>query len=172
MLNKVYECEIILNQYEIKDIHKRLLDHNWSIDTPYTSYSSFYPTFRVFFEDNIYQPFWFGYFSGLVSAVNNDLRKNKKFDLGNYQIKSIILNAQQQSDKFHFHDHRQYKYSLVGFLTPEWEKEWGGELQVEDTTIQFKPGSFVLFSGSDLHDAMPVKINLPFWRISVGIFLN
>ena len=41
MLNKVYECENILNQYEIKDIHKRLLDHNWSIDTPYTSYSSF-----------------------------------------------------------------------------------------------------------------------------------
>ena len=102
----------------------------------------------------------------------NKLPLDKKFDLGNYQIKSIILNAQQQSDKFHFHDHRQYKYSLVGFLTPEWEKEWGGELQVEDTTIQFKPGSFVLFSGSDLHDAMPVKINLPFWRISVGIFLN
>ena len=45
-------------------------------------------------------------------------------------------------------------------------------IKIEDNTIKFKPGNFVLFSGSNLHDAMPVKINLPFWRISVGIFLN
>ena len=98
--------------------------------------------------------------------------KNNNFDLGSYQIRSITLNAQQKSSKFHFHDHRQFKYSLVGFLTPEWDKDWGGSLQIEDTEIHFSPGNFVLFSGSDLHDAMPVKIDLPFWRISVGIFLN
>ena len=172
MIRKIYEIKNILNEYEIKNTHKKLLEHNWAIDTPYGTVSYFHPTCRVSFEETIYHPYWFGYFSGLVSAVNSDLRKNKNFDLGNYQIKSIMLNAQQKSSKFHFHDHRQFKYSLVGFLTPEWDKDWGGSLQIEDTKIQFTPGNFVLFSGSDLHDAMPVKIDLPFWRISVGIFLD
>tara|TARA_R110002072_G_scaffold92003_1_gene205040 strand:- start:575 stop:760 length:186 start_codon:yes stop_codon:yes gene_type:complete len=61
---------------------------------------------------------------------------------------------------------------MVGFLTPEWDQSWGGSLQVQDKEIKFSPGNFVLFSGNDLHDAMPVKVNLPFWRISVGIFIN
>ena len=168
----MFEIKNILNEYEIKNTYKKLLEHNWSIDTTYGNISYFYPTFRVSFEETIYNHYWFGYFSGLVSAINSYLRKNNNFDLGNYKIRSITLNAQQKSSKFHFHDHRQFKYSLVGFLTPEWDKDWGGSLQIEDTEIHFSPGNFVLFSGSDLHDAMPVKIDLPFWRISVGIFLN
>ena len=168
----MFEIKNILNEYEIKNTYKKLLEHSWRIDTPYGNVSYFYPTFRVSFEETIYNHYWFGYFSGLVSAINSYLRKNNNFDLGNYKIRSITLNAQQKSSKFHFHDHRQFKYSLVGFLTPEWDKDWGGSLQIEDTEIHFSPGNFVLFSGSDLHDAMPVKIDLPFWRISVGIFLS
>ena len=120
----------------------------------------------------ILNPYWFGYFTALVSGINSSLRKEKNFDLGFYKISSIILNAQQKNDKFQFHDHRDCRHTMVGFLTPEWDQSWGGSLQVQDKEIKFSPGNFVLFSGNDLHDAMPVKVNLPFWRISVGIFIN
>jgi hypothetical protein len=173
MIKKVYEIKDLLNEYEVKNTYKTLLDHNWAIDTAYSpSIGIMYPTFRVSFNKQIFNPYWFGYFSGLVVGVNNSLRKNHKFGLGDYEIKAITLNAQQHNSKFHFHDHRDFKYTIVGFLTPEWEDDWGGHLQIEDTSIQFSPGNFVLFSGSDLHDAMPVKVKLPFWRISVGIMID
>ena len=172
--NKIYEIENVLNGFEVKNAYKQLLSNNWSIHQAYgnETFSNMYPMFRVSFEDSVYQPYWFGYFSGIVSSINSHLRKEKNFDLGSYSIKSIILNAQQNSGKFHFHDHRKFKHVIVGFLTPDWEDSWGGELQIEDKKIKFKPGNFVLFSGNHLHDAMPVKVNLPYWRISVGIFLN
>ena len=74
MIKKTYEIKNILNEYDIKNIHKKLLEHNWCIDTPYGNVSYFYPTFRVCFEETIFHPYWFGYFSGLVSAINSDLR--------------------------------------------------------------------------------------------------
>ncbi len=172
IMTNIYEIKNVLNQYEIKDVYKKLLEENWRIDTPYDPISIYHPTFKVSFDNMILNPYWFGYFTALVSAVNSSLRKEKNFDLGFYEVKSITLNAQQKSDKFQFHDHRDCRHTIVGFLTPEWDESWGGSLQVQDKKINFTPGNFVLFSGNDLHDAMPVKVNLPFWRISVGIFIN
>ena len=63
------------------------------------------------------------------------------------------MNAQQKNDKFQFHDHRDCRHTMVGFLTPEWDQSWGGSLQVQDKEIKFSPGNFVLFSGNDLHDS-------------------
>jgi len=173
-MSNVYEIDNVLNGYEVKHFYKQLLNNNWKINTTYGDdiLSNFYPTFEVSFEDTVYQEYWFGFFSGIVSSINSHLKKEKKFDLGSYKIKHITLNAQHNSSKFHFHDHRKYKHVIVGFLTPDWEDSWGGELQIEDKTIKFKPGNFVLFPGNKLHDAMPVKIGLPYWRISVGIFID
>jgi hypothetical protein len=175
-ITNVYEIENVLNGYELKNAYKKLLSNHWSIGSSFDddTFNILFPSVRVSYEDTIYQPYWFGYFSGIVSSINSHLRKEKKFDLGSYKIKHINLFAQQHANKhaFHFHDHRQYRHVLVGFLTPDWEDSWGGELQIEDKTIKFKPGNFVLFSGNKLHDAMPVKINLPYWRISVGIFID
>ena len=173
-VNKIYEIKDVLNGYELKHTYKKLLSNSWSINSAFgeETFSHLYPMIRVSFEDSVYQPYWFGYFSGIVSSINSHLRKEKKFDLGSYKIKHINLNAQHHSNKFHFHDHRQYRHVLIGFLTPDWEDSWGGELQIEDKTIKFKPGNFILFPGNNLHDAIPVKVNLPYWRISVGIFLN
>ena len=61
---------------------------------------------------------------------------------------------------------------IVGFLTPDWDDSWGGELQIEDKTIKFKPGNFVLFSGNNLHDAMPVKVGLPTGEYLLEYLLN
>ena len=173
-MNKVYEIKNVLNTFELKHMYKQLMNNNWSINSAYEKdvYTNFYPTFTVSEEDNVYQPYWFGLFFGIVSSINSRLRREKKFDLGTYYIKKIVLNAQHSSSKFHFHEHRDYRHAIVGFLTPNWDDSWGGELQIEDKTIKFKPGNFVLFSGTDLHDAMPVKVGLPYWRISVGIFIK
>ena len=174
MTTNIHEIKNVLNSFELKYIYKQLMDNNWKIDSSYGEdiYTNFYPTFRVSYEDSVYQPYWFGFFSGIVSSINSRLRQEKKFDLGSYSIKNIVLNAQHNSNKFHFHEHRDFKHVIVGFLTPDWDDSWGGELQIEDMTIKFKPGNFVLFSGNNLHDAMPVKMGLPYWRISVGIFLK
>jgi len=171
-MSDIYEIKNVLNAYEIKNVYNQLLDHDWKINTPYGNLSIYYPTFKVSFDNSIFNPYWYGFFSGLVASVNSHLQREQGFELGFYKIKSISLNAQQKSDKFHFHDHRECAHTLVGFLTPEWDSSWGGSLQVKDTTINFSPGNFVLFSGNDLHDAMPVKVNLPFWRMSVGIFID
>jgi len=174
-MQNIHEIENVLNSYELKKYYKMLINANsWSINSAYGEgiYSNFYPMFRVMYEDDIYNPFWFGFFSGIVSSINSRLQKEKGFNLGGYEIKNIILNASQDVNKFHFHEHRDFRYVIVGFLTPEWDESWGGELGIEEKKIKFKPGNFVLFSGHNLHDAMPVKINLPFWRISVGIFLK
>ena len=92
--NKIYEIENVLNGFEVKNAYKQLLSNNWSIDSSFgdETFSNLYPTFRVSFEDSIYQPYWFGYFSGIVSSINSHLRKEKNFDLGSYSIKSIVLN--------------------------------------------------------------------------------
>ena len=125
-MNKIYEIKDILNENEIKRTYKKLLTNNWSINTSYAdeTFSNMYPTFRVSFEDTIYQPYWFGYFSGLVSAVNSSLKKEKNFDLGTYEIKSIVLNAQNSAGRYHFHEHRDFRYVIVGFLTPNWKDSW------------------------------------------------
>jgi hypothetical protein len=173
-MQKIYQIENVLNSFELKNIYKKLMDCGWTINSAYgeDTYTNFYPMLRVSFEESVYQPYWFGFFSGIVSSINNRLKLEKKFDLGSYSINNIVVNAQHNSSKFHFHEHRDFKHVIVGFLTPDWDDSWGGELQVEDETIKFKPGNFVIFSGNNLHDAMPVKVGLPYWRISVGIFLK
>jgi len=173
-MTKIYEIENVLNTFELKNIYQELMNNGWTINSSYGEkiHSNFYPMLRVSFDDSVYHPYWFGFFSGIVSSINSRLKLEKKFDLGSYSIKSIILNAQHNSSKFHFHEHRDCKRVIVGFLTPDWDDSWGGELQIEDKTIKFKPGNFVLFPGNNLHDAMPVKVGLPYWRISVGIFLK
>lgn len=76
-MTNIYEIKNVLNQYEIKDVHQKLLEENWRIDTPYDPVSIYHPTFKVCFDNMILNPYWFGYFTALVSAINSSLRKEK-----------------------------------------------------------------------------------------------
>ena len=168
----IYVLEDVLSDYEIKHSYDMLIEQNWKLNSVYGDKVSYlYPTFVVNSEDKILNHYWYGFFSGVLTNVNRMLREQYNFDLGAYKIKGTLLNAQQNKGSFNFHTH-EGSYSLVGFLTPYWKDDWGGELQIEDQTIKFKPGSFVLSKSNALHDAMPVKVDLPFWRISVGMFLG
>ena len=78
-MSNVYEIDNVLNGYEVKHFYKQLLNNNWKINTTYGDdiLSNFYPTFEVSFEDTVYQEYWFGFFSGIVSSINSHLKKEK-----------------------------------------------------------------------------------------------
>ena len=171
---EIYEIKNLLNAHEVKETYDLLMQQNWNINTISQSeqiYKDLYPHFCVKNQDQICSPYWWGYFRALFAGANKSIKKDYNFQLSNYSIKGIFMNAQKNKGSFHFHDHVE-RWTCVGFLSPYWRDEWGGELQVEDTKITFEPGSFVLFKGHYLHDAMPVKVDLPFWRVSMAMFID
>ena len=171
---EVYEIKNLLNEFEIKETYDLLMQQNWNINTIYQgaqTYEDLYPHFCVFNQDQILNPYWYGFFRALFAGANRSVKKDYNFELSSYKIKEIQINAQKNKGSYHFHDHNE-RWTIVGFLTPYWNEEWGGELQVEDTKVTCSPGNFALFKGAYMHDAMPVKVDLPFWRISVAMFID
>ena len=64
------------------------------------------------------------------------------------------------------------KYSIVGFLTPQWAEDWGGELNVEGEIIKYKPGDFILFDSNQSHKSQEIKKQLPYWRVSINYVIE
>ena len=90
----------------------------------------------------------------------------------NRVIKRIALNAQNNNHYTEFHsDDLGSVYSIVGFLTPQWAEDWGGELNIEGEVIKYSPGDFILFESTKLHKSQPIK-NIPFWRTSINYVIK
>jgi len=169
----IFEIKNVLTERKIKKLYDDLLgSRSWHLKSTYGDGSNPYPNLPVTFDHNPLNPHWHSYFQGLYHGINSMLYQQYAFDLGDLEPSTISINAQKKGHHYVFHDHQNYRYVIVGFLTPEWEEEWGGELQVEGETIKFKPGNFILFKGDKLHDAMIIKNEIPYWRISVGIFIK
>lgn len=65
------------------------------------------------------------------------------------------------------------EYTVVGFLNPHWDLNWGGDFAlVKDGEILQafapKPGKFVIFKSSMLHGARPVSREAPVPRFGVA----
>jgi Rps23 Pro-64 3,4-dihydroxylase Tpa1-like proline 4-hydroxylase len=73
--------------------------------------------------------------------------------------------------KFHT-DTSKSGVSIVGFLTPEWKPEWEGQLKVENNTIDYEPGRFVIFDTYRQHDGNGPSEDCHLWRISINIILT
>jgi len=115
--------------------------------------------------------YWIGYFNCLFDRINAELQKQHNFRLTR-NIKRISLNAQNDNHYTEFHeDNPEDTYSIVGFFTPQWAEEWGGELNVEGEVIKYNPGDFVLFNSTQLHKSKPIK-KIPYWRTSVSYVIN
>ena len=111
--------------------------------------------------------YWIGYFNCLFDRINAQLQQQHNFSL-NRIIKRIALNAQNNNHYTEFHpDGFESTYSIVGFLTPQWAEEWGGELNIEGQVIKYNPGDFILFESEKLHKSQPIK-KIPYWRTSVS----
>ena len=89
---------------------------------------------------------------------------------------AVGFNAQRKGNIPLFHTDGDtkgpFKWSAVGFLTPQWDESWGGELQIEDKTFIYEPGDFVVFRSDLYHDALPIKVDTPFWRVSVACMMR
>jgi|TARA_R100000084_G_scaffold35804_1_gene14338 hypothetical protein len=116
-------------------------------------------------------PYWLGYFNCLFDRINQKLHEQHNFLLKR-NIMRISLNAQNNNHYTEFHsDMSENYYSIVGFLTPQWAEEWGGELNVEGNIIKYKPGDFVLFDSYKLHRSQEIK-SIPYWRTSVSYVIK
>ena len=116
-------------------------------------------------------PYWIGYFNCLFDRINQKLKEQHNFSLKR-KIKRIALNAQNENHYTEFHiDINNNEKSIVGFLTPQWAEEWGGELNIEGKLIKYKPGDFVLFNSNEFHRSQEIK-KIPYWRITVSYLIG
>ena len=116
-------------------------------------------------------PYWIGYFNCLFDRINQKLKEQHNFSLVR-KINRLALNAQNENHYTTFHvDNTLQTYSIVGFLTPQWAEEWGGELNIEGETIKYKPGNFVLFDSNKFHKSEEIK-KIPYWRVTVSYVIN
>ena len=114
--------------------------------------------------------YWIGYFNCLFDRINQKLLEQHNFSLSR-KIKRIAFNAQNENHFTEFHRDDLSAYSIVGFLTPQWAEEWGGELNVEGKIIKYKPGDFVLFDSIKLHKSQEIK-KTPYWRVTVNYVID
>ena len=181
----MYYCENILNIDEVKEVYKYLfLNHKWNVTNAYgekelgTDLDGVYLNSIVMNNDGnqfrIHEPYLYGLFRGILFSVNQRLKNKYNFTLGvgEENITRIQLNAQKKSNYNKYHIDNPYTYSVIGFLTPFWDKNWGGELQIESKTIDFSPGDFLVFKSNKIHDALPVIKETPFYRATVAMFIN
>tara|TARA_R100001480_G_scaffold1633_1_gene5138 strand:- start:2500 stop:3024 length:525 start_codon:yes stop_codon:yes gene_type:complete len=116
-------------------------------------------------------PYWIGYFTCLFDTLNQKLTEQHNFQLYK-KIKRIALNATNNNYYTEFHADEKLMYSIVGFLTPQWSEEWGGELNIEGEVNKYKPGDFVLFNSEQLHKSQEINKQLPYWRVSINYVIE
>ena len=115
--------------------------------------------------------YWIGYFNCLFDRINQKLFEQHNFILKR-AISRIALNAQNDNHYTEFHkDTDSNDYSIVGFFTPQWAENWGGELNIEGNIVKYKPGDFVLFDTNKLHKSQEIK-QIPYWRTSVSYIID
>ena len=171
--------KIINNVLSLQDcfsLYKGLVrDHIWSLarssssDTPGGAFPGV--TLIENGKVNLNNQYWIGYFNCLFDRINAELEKQHNFSI-NRIIKRIALNAQNDNHYTEFHqDTEKNTYSIVGFFTPQWAEDWGGELNIEGEVIKYKPGTFILFESHQLHKSQPIK-KIPYWRTSVSYVID
>tara|TARA_Y100000114_G_C11740028_1_gene318397 strand:- start:448 stop:972 length:525 start_codon:yes stop_codon:yes gene_type:complete len=116
-------------------------------------------------------PYWIGYTNCLFDMINTRCQEQHGFSLRK-NIKRTIINAQNNNHYASFHiDGDSSEQSIVGFLTPQWAEDWGGELNIEGEICRYEPGDFILFDSSQLHKNQEIK-NIPYWRISLAYVIE
>ena len=182
----MYVAKNILNKTDINDLYQRMLNEPfWRIGATYQGLddpASHHPRICVMNSEGIHNPFVAGYFTAVMNRVRDKIYDDYGFMIPSHNLDNISFNAERKGNVsiFHTDDYGKGEYgtnsygkesytcSVVGFLTPQWDSSWGGELQILDRTYTFEPGDFVVFKSNEFHDSLPIKVDTPFWRISVA----
>tara|TARA_R100001015_G_C4591580_1_gene147053 strand:+ start:372 stop:899 length:528 start_codon:yes stop_codon:yes gene_type:complete len=162
----------VLTQKDCFDLYRNIVNQNfWTLSRTSSSDNlggafpgvSFIEKGSITYEE----PYWIGYFTCLFDRINQKLLEQHNFSI-NKNINRIALNAANDNHYTEFHvDQDSDYYTIVGFLTPQWAEDWGGELNVEGQIIKYKPGDFVIFDSNIPHKSEPIK-KIPYWRTSIA----
>tara|TARA_R100001509_G_scaffold141711_1_gene96861 strand:+ start:2617 stop:3150 length:534 start_codon:yes stop_codon:yes gene_type:complete len=175
MAKAQYIDNVILDK-DLFRLYKDLLDSpTWCLSRssiPNETYGNF-PGKVIKDNNQIFDPVWNAYFSCLSERINQKFFEKYGYDLPS-NIRRIHLGAKNKNHITYFHSDnlKDNTISIVGFLTPVWEKVWGGELYVEEEKIDFVPGRFVIFQSERIHNGAAPTKDLHWWRISVNYTLS
>ncbi len=165
---------------DVDSIYNHVInDGFWKIDGAYGGLDDprlCYPRMQALDPNGMHNPFLAGYFMATMARIRDRIEDEHGFILPTQSIAAIGFNAQRKGNVAEFHTDADkngpHVWSAVGFLTPQWDPTWGGELQIEDKKFIYEPGDFVVFRSNLLHDALPIKVDTPFWRVSVSMMLK
>jgi len=171
-----YVDNIILKK-DLFNLYSGLIQANsWNLSRSFTHGVSIgtFPGFVV--RDNytdVSNHYWNGYFTSLYEKINM-----KFYEKYNYELPSIIqrihLGAKNETSITSFHDDTNDNgaISVLGFITPQWSQDWGGDLQIEENKINFEPGKFVIFDSNQIHNGTGPSKKIPYWRISINYIIR
>lgn len=171
-----YVDNIILKK-DLFNLYSGLIQANsWNLSRSSTHGVSIgtFPGFVV--RDNytdVSNHYWNGYFTSLYEKINM-----KFYEKYNYELPSIIqrihLGAKNETSITSFHDDTNDNgaISVLGFITPQWSQDWGGDLQIEENKINFEPGKFVIFDSNQIHNGTGPSKKIPYWRISINYIIK
>jgi len=165
----------VLDSTDTFELYDALINgHMWHLNRiSSTSLGGGFPGCSLIVNEQVIynDQYWIGYFGCLFDRINQKLKEQHNFSLVR-KIDSLSLNAQNNNHYTEFHTDHTNKHSIVGFLTPQWAEEWGGELNIEGQVIKYKPGDFVLFDSGLLHKSQEIKKQLPYWRVTVSYVIK
>jgi len=175
-LNDVLIIEDFLTKNDLHHTYNMFMNNpNWSLSQIYQKETAkfSYPWINVMANKNIHNIFLYAYTVGVMQHLNYLLNKQFNYVFNIDTINRITINAQKKGDPSYIHeDGENTDTTCVIFTTPEWEKDFGGELQIKDKNITYKPGTCVIFNSSMPHDAKPIKMKTNLYRTSLAITLK
>ena len=166
----------VLTKENCFDLYKGLTSHNiWqlNISSNLKNLGGCFPEIILVDNEKVVcnHQYWIGYFNCLFDRINQKLLEQHSFSLTR-NIKKIALNAQNNNHYTNSHtDGEEDTFSIVGFFTPQWAEDWGGELNIEGKIIKYNSGDFILFNSNQLHKSEPIK-QIPYWRTSVNYVIK
>jgi hypothetical protein len=172
---KYYIIDEVLTPFDLNNFYKSVTSDNiWRIDRS-TQGSSVgtWAGLAVWHDKVCYNTYWFGRTVGILENIKNAFIKKYNFPLPN-EIKRIHFSAKNNTSNadFHLDTLVPYTWTIVGFMTPEWSKEWGGELNIEGETIDFVPGRFVIFKSDLKHNGSKINKEINHWKLSLNYVLE
>jgi hypothetical protein len=171
---KYYIIEDIISNNDLFNLYDELVNAPVWYLTRHTHKSIVgqWPGFIVHQDNTVMNPYWFGRFCGLLENIKNNFEKKYKFSLPPKIVRMHVgAKHTQANTDFHTDVLEPFTYTIVGFATPEWSQEWGGELNIEGELIDFKPGKFVIFKSDLRHDGTKIK-ETNNWKLSLNFVLR
>ena len=178
-MKEAYIAKNVLDYSEIKQVYDHLMNNPcWHIGGGYANADNpilAYPRFVAKDPNGIHSEFIAAYMIATMVNVKQKIRDKYGFELPTHDIESVVFNAQRKGNIPCFHTDgtgsKKYSWSIIGFMTPQWDKSWGGELQIQEETFTFEPGDFIAFKSTELHDAMPILVDTPFYRLTCACMI-